>query len=152
MTKWRGSHFRSMGVNGESIVTDKPPWVKDLSLWAAQRWLFCKSSVPGDSTPQGQRQLDDVPGIYGQIPPGAHAGSSAAALGFLALSRRQQDCSLRVSCEGPGFGRHVPSDLARRQRQGTRAPPYLRFRHLPQVWQSRSKTRRSVSIGKLSPT
>lgn len=63
MTKWRGSHFRSMGVNGESIVTVKSPWVKDLSLWATQRWLFCKSSVPGDSTPQGQRQLDDVADI-----------------------------------------------------------------------------------------
>lgn len=49
MTKWRGSHFRSMGVNGESIVTVKPPWVKYLSLWATQRQLFCKSSVLGDS-------------------------------------------------------------------------------------------------------
>lgn len=49
MTKWRGSHFRSMGVNGESIVTVKPPWVKYLSLWATQHRLFCKISVPGDS-------------------------------------------------------------------------------------------------------
>lgn len=49
MTKWRGSHFRSMGVNGESIVTVKPPWTKYLSLWATQGWLFCKSLVPGDS-------------------------------------------------------------------------------------------------------
>lgn len=61
MTKWMGSRFRSRGVSGESIVTVKPPWVKYLSLWAVQRQLFCKSSLPGDSVATGQRKLDDVP-------------------------------------------------------------------------------------------
>jgi len=37
--------------------------------------------------------------VYGQIPPGAHAGSSSATFGFPVPTGRQEDCSPSVSAK-----------------------------------------------------
>lgn len=78
MTKRRGSHFRSMGLGGESIVTVKPPW------WTGwhdeQRGVGCfvRAQLQEPREPQGRRKLGDVPGTAFRVRhlpvlgPGAH--------------------------------------------------------------------------------
>lgn len=154
MTKWRGSHFRSMGVNGESIVTVKPPWVKYLSLWATQRQLFCKSSVPGDSVATRPEEAGwctrhCVPFMVKYLPVlvvGLHqpllgfrflpGGSRAVLQKCLWRSRLWKAPALRRSvwCGAPSlptgsaFGRCFPGEGA--LLGAHRALPYLCFNHM----------------------
>lgn len=86
MTKRRGNHFLSMAVNGESIVTVKPPWVQYLSLWVTQPWVFGKISVPGDcaaTRPEAWMMYQTLHSLCGQIPPSAGSSSAVSpSVGF----------------------------------------------------------------------